>query len=56
MIDIGKRLRERINEEARKRNTEPEAKRSNPSTWPYGWIAFGAGCAAVVIGLVVWLV
>lgn len=27
----------------------------DPSPWPYGWIAFGAACAAVVIGLVMWI-
>ena len=26
----------------------------DPSPWPYGWMAFGAACSAVVIGLL-WL-
>lgn len=50
MIDIGKRLRERLNDEARKRDTEPADRRSDSRAWPYGWIAFGAACAAVVVG------
>ena len=29
-------------------------KPANPSPWPYGWIAFGAACSAVLISLV-WL-
>jgi hypothetical protein len=54
MIDIGKRLRERLNAEARKRDSEPADLRNEYRAWPYGWMAFGAACAAVVIGLV-WL-
>jgi hypothetical protein len=29
---------------------------AKPSPWPYGWIAFGAIGAALVIGLVMWMV
>jgi hypothetical protein len=53
VIDIAKRIRERINEEARKRNSERAVKR-NPSPWPVGLILFGAVAAAVVIAAV-WL-
>ena len=27
----------------------------SPSPWSYGWMAFGAACSAVVIGLLMWV-
>jgi hypothetical protein len=28
------------------------AEQGPPPPWPYGWIAFGAACAAVMIGVI----
>jgi hypothetical protein len=58
VTDKAQKLRQRLNQAAeQERNVEASTvdTPADPKPWPYGWIAFGAVCAAVVIGLLVWL-